>query len=199
MNVISWNVNGLKRKLGDYDFLEYISSYDLIFLSETWISNKDNINSDINGYNSEHLFGNKSKNTTKGRYSGGIAFYYKNELKNFITIVEKQQFGLIWVKISADLFPFDENVYLCHIYMPPNDSKVFRSSQIDFFEQLELSIVKYSNMGKIFITGDMNSRTSNSPDFFLNLTNILIMTYFIKIVMIYQKEQIKTIYMTIMD
>ena len=65
MNVISWNVNGLKRKLGDYDFLEYISSYDLIFLSETWISNKDKINLDINGYNSEHLFGNKSKNTTK--------------------------------------------------------------------------------------------------------------------------------------
>ena len=100
------------------------------------------------------------------------------------------------MKFSSNLTP----VYLCHIYMPPNDSNVFRSSQIDFFEQLELSIVKYSNMGKIFITGDMNSRTSNSPDFFFfNLTNILIMTYFIKIVMICQKEQIKTIYMTIMD
>ena len=40
---------------------------------------------------------------------------------------------------------------------------MFRSSQIDFFEQLELSIV---NLGKVFITGDMDSRTSNSPDYF---------------------------------
>lgn len=165
--MISWNVNyGLKRKLGDCDFLDCISSYDLIFLSETWISKTDSINLDIDGYQSDHVFGNKSKNTTKGRFSSGISFYYRNELKDFITIVEKQHIGLIWVKISADLFPFEENVYICHIYMPPNNSKVFRSSQIDFFEELELSIVKYSNLGKIFITGDLNSRTSNSPDYF---------------------------------
>ena len=150
LKVISWNVNGLKRKLGDCAFLEYISSYDLIFLSETWISKTDSINLDIDGYHSDQIFYYKSKNTAKGRFSGGISFYYRTELKKFITVVEKQQFGLIWVKILADLFPFEENVYLCHIYMPPNDSKVFRRSQIDFFRTIGVKYRKYDQLGKSF-------------------------------------------------
>jgi len=28
------------------------------------------------GVKSEHLFGNKSRNTTKGRFSGGLSMYY---------------------------------------------------------------------------------------------------------------------------
>ena len=76
---MSWNVNGLRRKIADSDFIDCISEYDLIFLSETWLSKIENINLDINGYCCEHIHGNKSKNTRKGRYSGGISFYYKTK------------------------------------------------------------------------------------------------------------------------
>ena len=31
---------------------------------------------------------------------------------------------------------------------------------------MELDIVKYNNLGKVFVSGDMNSRTSDSPDYF---------------------------------
>ena len=65
-NVV-WNVNGLRRKIADCDFLKFTSTYDLVFLSETWISDKNKTNLDVNGYISEHIPGNKSKNTTKGR------------------------------------------------------------------------------------------------------------------------------------
>ena len=53
-------MNGLVRKLTDTEFLEYISQYDIIFLSETWISKKDQLKLEINGYKSVHIFGNKS-------------------------------------------------------------------------------------------------------------------------------------------
>ena len=145
--------------------MNLISQYDLIFLNETWISNKDTTNLNINGYISEHIPGNKSKNTTKGRFSGGISFYYKNDLKNVVKVVEKLQSGIIWVKIDKSLFPFNQDVYICHLYVPPSSSKVLNISEVDILEQLELCIEKYDSIGKVYITGDFNCRTASSMDY----------------------------------
>jgi len=49
----------------------------------------------------------------RGRYSGGIAVYYKHELSSNISIVEKQRIGIVWLRLHATLFSFDEDVYLC--------------------------------------------------------------------------------------
>ena len=147
--------------------MNYISHFSLIFLNETWISNSDTINLDINGYCSEHISGNKSRNTTKGRYSGGISIYYKTELKQYVKVIETNQYGIIWVKISKDLFSTDDEVFICHMYIPPNVSKVFSSTDFDFFDQLELDIVKYNDLGKVYISGDLNARTSDSSDYFV--------------------------------
>ena len=73
---------------------------DLIFLNETWISDKTKTNLDINGYTSEHIPGNKSRHTRKGRFSGGISFYYKTKLRNHVKIVEIMQSGIMWVKLE---------------------------------------------------------------------------------------------------
>ena len=82
----------VKRKLSDVDFIEYIYKYDadVYFFSETWLSGSDQLNLDIQGYTCDHLYGNKSAGSTKGRYSGGISIYYKNYLKNSIKVVEKK-------------------------------------------------------------------------------------------------------------
>ena len=101
----------------------------------------------------------------KGRYSGGISLYYKNCLKDKIKIIEKHQCGVIWVKILQDIFSFEEDVYICHSYIPPKGSKVLNDEEIDIFEIIEEGIVRYKNLGKLFVTGDLNSRTSNELDF----------------------------------
>ena len=135
-------------------------------MNETWLSEQDTTNLEINGYNSEFISGNKTRNTVKGRYSGGIAFYYKNAFQKYIDIVQKEQCGILWVKISKELFPFDKDVFICHTYVPPSASKVFQSSNTDIFEKLELGIIKYNELGQVFISGDLNSRTADSLDFF---------------------------------
>lgn len=135
-------------------------------MNETWLSEQDTTNLEINGYYSEFISGNKTRNTVKGRYSGGIAFYYKNTFQKYIDIVQKEQCGILWVKISKELFPFDKDVFICHTYVPPSASKVFQSSNTDIFEKLELGIIKYNDLGKVFISGDLNSRTADSLDFF---------------------------------
>ena len=106
------------------------------------------------------------KNTTKGRFCGGISFYFRSDLKKYISVVESNQCGIIWIKISKELFPFDDDVFICHTYIPPNISRVFSSTDFDFFEQIEIDIVKYNGMGKVFVSGDFNSHTSDSLDYF---------------------------------
>lgn len=129
-------------------------------------SKHENINLDIPGLSSEFITGNKARNTTKGRYSGGIAFYYRTDLKKHITIVKKEQSGSIWVKVSSQLFPFDQAVYICHVYIPPSDSRVSSSSNTDLYDQWEQDFIKYNDLGKIYVSGDLNAHTSTAVDYF---------------------------------
>ena len=53
-----------------------------------------------------------------------ISFYFKNNLKKHIQVVEKKQ-TMIWIKIDRKLFEFNDDVFICHVYMPP--SKTFQT------------------------------------------------------------------------
>ena len=89
-------MTGLIRKLADPDFIEYISDYKLLLFTETWLSPHTHFNLQLNGFCSEHLFGNKGTRVRKGRYSGGVSIYYKCDLKRNIQVIEKLQCGIIW-------------------------------------------------------------------------------------------------------
>lgn len=130
---MSWNVNGLSRKINDPDFLHVLNKYDIIFLQETWLSEANCLNLDIEGYLSDHIYGNKSPNTKRGRFSGGISVYYKLGLKNRIKIVKKNLYGILWMKLDSDLFEFRENVYFCNVYNIPRTSTVVNEDTFDFF------------------------------------------------------------------
>ena len=54
--------------------------------------------------------------------------------------------------------------FLCVTYIPPPGSKVINYEETTFFEQLEHGISLYKNLGKVFITSDLNCRTSNLSD-----------------------------------
>ena len=157
---MSWNVYGLKRKLGDIDFIELVNQNDITLFCETWLNENDCFNLDIPGYHAEHIFGKKSKHTKRGRFSGGISVYYKNELKNHIKLLETSCHGFIWLKIKKELLCFQEDVILGHVYFPGPNSKVSRQQgeEVDHFDLLENYILQYKNHGKLFISGDFNSR-----------------------------------------
>ena len=67
--IVSWNIHGLKRKLSDIDFIECIYEYDadIYMFSETWLSDSDRLDLDIQGYTCDHIYGNKSVGAKKGR------------------------------------------------------------------------------------------------------------------------------------
>jgi len=57
------------------------------------------------------------------------------------------------------MFDFHENVYICCSDITPGNSTVIDT---EHFERKNLE--KYKQKGKCFITGDLNSRTSNVSD-----------------------------------
>ena len=73
-------MNGLVRKLTDSDCISILKSYDIIFLTETWLSSKTCYNLDITDCVCEQLMGNKSRNVQRGTYSGGISIYFRKSL-----------------------------------------------------------------------------------------------------------------------
>jgi hypothetical protein len=71
----------------------------------------------------------------------------------------------MWVKLQSCLFDFNEDVYIGHAYIPPCNSNIFANDDFDFFETIEFCISKYNDLGKVVFSGDLNSRTSDFPDF----------------------------------
>ena len=49
---------------------------------------------------------------------------------------------------------------LCYIYVPPR-------LNLDLYEQLGTHIIKYNDIGKVFVMGDVNCRTSDGLDYFV--------------------------------
>ena len=114
------------------------------------------------------MYGNKSPNTNKGRFSGGITVYFKSEINNKVSIVENSQCGIIWIKICKTIYNFEDDIYLCGAYIPPYNSKVLRQSGIDMFEIIETGIEKYKLLGKTIICGDLNARTASERDYLIH-------------------------------
>jgi len=124
---------------------------------------------DIKGYFAYHLFGNKSPHTNKGRYSGGISIYCKSHLQDKISVVETHQCGIVWIKLCKSLFHFNIPYHIACVYLPPQQSNILRhfNNELDIFDLIETGIEKYQLQGKVMLTGDVNSRTSNEIDYII--------------------------------
>ena len=75
-------------------------------------------------------------------------------------VLETSCHGFMWLKIKEELFCFQEDVILGHVYFPGPNSNVLRQQgeDVDHFDLLENHILQYKNQGKLFISGDFNSR-----------------------------------------
>ena len=50
------------------------------------------------------------------------------------------------------------------MYIPPAGSKIFNAADYNYWDEIEKGIELYSNLGKVYITGDMNGRTACFSD-----------------------------------
>ncbi|MES9881010.1 MAG: reverse transcriptase domain-containing protein [Sedimenticola sp.] len=160
-----WNVQGLQSKLNDLDFLDLITKYDILFFTETWTGATANVQ--INGFH--EITCNRPKCSKRAkRDSGGIVIYCKNKLSDNLKVVKLDEKGIVWLKLPKEDFKMQNDVYFCICYIPPERSRLYRNlcalQNFDFFDNLSDDIRYYSNIGSVYICGDMNGRTGERSD-----------------------------------
>lgn len=83
-------------KLGEPEFLHFLSNYDIICQSECLVSS----NSDLNlGFSSEN-FTIMSFPRSKGQ-GGGLVLIYKSKLSSYICIKKYCCDSILWLKVSS--------------------------------------------------------------------------------------------------
>jgi len=149
----------MNKRLGnktDYiDFKDIINKHDFIFLSETWSTAIPN----IENYCAISINPHK-KRAKSGRLSGGLSLLYKNKYQRFVEIV-KSTTNSLWCKISKNILGKHKDLFICGIYVPPENSNYFNK---EIFENLENEIDKFSKQGYILLLGDFNARTGRESD-----------------------------------
>ena len=153
------NCHGIKDKVDYPEFLELAEEMDIFGVSETWLTNKDKIS--LPGFS----FIPKNRASEKiGATKGGIGLFVKTEIRKFVKIREEMSDeNFLWCKIEKEFLGYQEDLYLCMVYIPPQESTREKRINTDHFETLLKRTAKIKSQNIVFI-GDFNSRTSDLND-----------------------------------
>lgn len=166
LSFCTWNVGGLMcratkyMKLHDPLFLKAIVDFDIIALLETHVSPMDPL--ELEGY---YVCRRDRPQSRNGRHFGGWVIFIRKSLRDLGIQILEQSLDLCWLKIPKNPFRLSQDIYLCVAYIPPSDSSYLANLGIDILEQIQNGIMKYSQLGQIIFTGDLNARTGHEPDF----------------------------------
>ena len=76
------------------------------------------------------------------------------------TIYTLKILGADWLRRNRYcLISFKQDVYIGHAYLPPASSNVLNFEDVDVFELIEQDLLKYTDLGKTYFCGDLNSRS----------------------------------------
>jgi exonuclease III len=116
----SWNIEGLSRKVADSDFISTIRQFDFISLVETWLS-QDNCDLNLDGFYSFSKCRKKTKNGC--RNSGGITILVKSSIRKGVKFLDKESCEeFVWWKLDKDFFNLTQDIFICSVYIPPQNS-----------------------------------------------------------------------------
>ncbi|CAG2251519.1 unnamed protein product [Mytilus edulis] len=155
IKVLSLNVCGLASKLGNPDFVEFISLYDVICLTETKIDKYDVI--DVDGFS---LLPSVVRQNCKSR-SGGICVLVRNCYYKYVQINDQitcPSHCVLWFTIDDKLL-FEKTLFGV-VYIPPENSLY---SNIDMFTEIE-DIIVDTNL-QVCLLGDFNAHTKNANEY----------------------------------
>ena len=160
-----WNVQGLINKLCDVDFISILHNHSVIFLCETW-HNKSSI-IDVNGFTTYHCPRPKYNRRAK-RNSGGLVVYCKSAMADGISTVKRNENGIMWIKFDKVFFNLENDIYVCHCYIPPENSRLYLTvdnlRNLDFFDCISEDVRYFSGIGDVYMCGDLNSRCGRLSD-----------------------------------
>lgn len=173
-----WNVGGLiskqLNKTTDPKFLEQIDKFDILFLVETHLG-YEHIISKIGPFYCHLICRPITK--ANNRYFGGLAVLCKHEIRPYIKILKNTNPNYQWVKLEKQFFGFNDDLFVCCVYDPPETSSYTKGLDHGILEIVEKDISYYQNYGNILLCGDFNARASAEIDYIQNDSSNYIPVY----------------------
>ena len=127
----------MKEKLQNPSILSFLLNFDIVWILETKYFSQ----SSVPGF---RVYLNESK---KGRHRGGVIMLVKCALVDYITRVDTDDEGMIWLELSMCV-----GIKLGGVYIPPADSLYFDMSLFGLLQ------ARCADSEKCIILGDFNAR-----------------------------------------
>ena len=99
VKILNFNVEGLASELDDPSFIDLMNKHDICLLNETW--RKEDSKIGLSGFWDFSLV--RTKLTKKGRPSGGITVFCKNDIRKGVKIASHKE-GFIWLRLDNIFF-----------------------------------------------------------------------------------------------
>ncbi len=167
--LICWNIRGIYHKVFGPDMQKFLFTNDIIMLTESHTDkSSEKYYNTIPGFIYKD-FPRKFIHPHAPGPSGGIAIYIKSDIIDGIEL-ESTDESIVWMKLKCSFFGWESDKLIACAYFSPAESSYIHStnSRVDYFNILSEQTRKFTNYNDIFICGDLNSRTSDLPDYRVN-------------------------------
>lgn len=78
-----------------------------------------------------------------------------------VSVVKNQFDTLIMLKLDKCFFNFQSDIYLCCLYLWPDDSPAARIFDVDLFDVFAEDILYYEQLGSVVLAADWNAQVGN--------------------------------------
>ena len=161
LSFMTWNIQGVKQKLQDIDFLNTIYPNDFVALEESWLDTVD----DFSLAEFSYFRSDRKRSKAARRNSGGVVLLFKHKYINGLQKLKTEMNDIIWVKLDKLFFNLEKDIYICVAYLSPENSSIFKDKTNSLFEDIEKEVSKYCYDGDVIIMGDLNARTGRLKDY----------------------------------
>ena len=163
IRLTAWNSEGLFEKLGLNGVCEYISSFDIACLGETFTFSSFDFNVKFGDFIALHSPAKKFN--FRGRPSGGLVVLIRKSLERFISVIDTKISHVICFKIAKELLNTARDILYIGSYVHPPDSVFYTDEDyectLEALEQFMLDQLEEDEEYNYIIAGDLNARISD--------------------------------------
>lgn len=148
LNILSWNINGVKTKLEKKIVHDLLSKYDIVSLNEV----KTPLSVSFPGFVSY-------KSSVRGSpHRGGTVVLIKNYLTNLIAKVDTCIDDQIWLQLRNA-----PKMLFCFCYIPPSDSEYYSHTSFSAIQEtIKSTEINSEYQNQCLVLGDLNARFGKS-------------------------------------
>ena len=156
----AWNVAGLFEKLSLNGVSEYINTFDIACLSETFTYSSFDFSLKFGDFSAIHHPAKKFN--IRGRPSGGLVVLVRKSLERFITVVDTKISHVICVKIAKECLNTVRDILYIGTYVHPAGSVFYTDEDhectLEAVEQFLLDELEEGEEHSYLLAGDLNAR-----------------------------------------